>query len=122
MDSLTVFGRDPISPDKCRSRFRKNLGDSLDLKSWLPSASISTNTSGAKCAFFAKLPREQLDQEGVQASIRALQLETDFFTGDATVVQNARKANQKEIAWPDFTQVDVQETMAATVALVSRVQ
>lgn len=85
-------------------------------------ASISTNTSGAKCAFFAKLPREHLNQPGVQASIRALQLETDFFTGEATVVQNARKANQKEIAWPDFTQVDVQETMAATVALVSRVQ
>lgn len=85
-------------------------------------ASISTNTSGAKCAFFAKLPREHLNQPGVQASIRALQLETDFFTGEAIVVQNARKANQKEIAWPDFTQVDVQETMAATVALVSRVQ
>lgn len=85
----------------------------------LGTAALSTNATGAKCVFFTKLPQERLEDEAVQASIRALKLAAPFQTAPLPVVLQHKKANQPEVVFPSCNDAAVAETMAATVRAIS---
>ena len=84
----------------------------------LGAASLSTNSTGVKCMFFAKLPEEMLQHDLVQKSITALQLPSPFSTAAAAVVRQHKKANQADIVFPDATNPEQAAKMAAAAELL----
>ena len=84
----------------------------------LGAASLSTNATGVKCAFFAKLPEEMLQHALVQKSIAALQLPGPFSTASAAVVRQHKKANQADIVFPDATNPEQAAKMSAAADLL----